>query len=159
MSRWTPETIENELRNYRANKCRMRELEQDIAALEALPRDDSIAAAALPSGMLSGMPHGTGVNKPVERLVSALPDENEQILMRAQLNDLRRHISRVDAWIESCTHRERLVLRLCYVEGMNWSEIAHAYNQRPTDGNPREERAVQRWRRNGLARITETLAG
>ena len=159
MSRWTPETIENELRNYRANKCRMREIELDLQALEALPRDDSIAAAALPSGMLSDAPHGTGVNKPVERLVSGLPDENEQRAMRAQLNDLRRLISRVDAWLECCTCREQLALHLYYVEGKTDKDIARAYKERFDPNKPHEEHTMIRWRRNGLARITETLAG
>ena len=153
---WTEETIENELRQYRANKCCAEECRLDLeAARENITdnRDESIAAAVLQRAQGSDALHSSTVSDPTGRISFCLPDEADISRMSTEMMRLERRLRRVDAWMGALTNRERMIVRMFYIEGMVWGEVVFAYNANPTDGMGRDEKTVKRWRNEAIQRI------
>ena len=149
---WTREAIEHHLRMYRERRCHAEQLRLDIAgwqdAIKA--RDEAIAAAALRTPPEPDMPRSGTTSDPTSRIAMRLPDEVELSRMRIQLRMLQRDVRRVESWLEALPNRQRLILRMAYVDGYVWGEIVTAYNANPSDGEPREERTLKRWKQEGL---------
>ena len=154
--RWTEEAIENELRQYRANKCRAEELRIDLEAAReylAEDRDGSIEAAALHHPQEPDAGRGNTISDATARIAMRLPDEAGVREMSAELARLERRVRRVDSWLGALSNRERLIVTLFYVEGMVWGEVVYSYNKQPSDGMPRAERTIMLWKQEAVKRI------
>ena len=154
--RWTEEAIENELRQYRANKCRAEELRIDLEAAReylAEDRDGSIEASALHHPQEPDAGRGNAVSDATARIAIKLPDEEYVREVSAELAQLDRRVRRVNAWLGALSNREKMIVTLYYIDGMVWGEVVYAYNSKPTDGKTREEITLKRWRVDALQRI------
>lgn len=104
-----------ELRQYRA-------LLAEIALLEDEQR--RIAEGALSAVALTGMPKGSGTVDDTGRLAAKLADL--AYLIAAKLDEAIAVRLRIERAIEGLDGQERVLMRLRYIEGKTWEEIAVA---------------------------------
>lgn len=104
-----------ELRQYRA-------LLAEIALLEEEQR--RIAEGALSAVALTGMPKGSGTADDTGRLAARLADL--AYLIAAKLEEAIAVRLQIERAIEGLDGQERVLMRLRYIEGKTWEEIAVA---------------------------------
>ena len=104
-----------ELRQYRA-------LLAEIALLEGEQR--RIAEGALSAVALTGMPKGSGTVDDTGRLAAKLADL--AYLIAAKLEEAIAVRLQIEQAIEGLDGQERVLMRLRYIEGRTWEEIAAA---------------------------------
>lgn len=102
-----------ELRQYRA-------LLAEIALLEDEQR--RIAEGALSAVALTGMPKGSGTVDDTGRLAAKLADL--AYLIAAKLEEAIAVRLQIEQAIEGLDGQERVLMRLRYIEGKTWEEIA-----------------------------------
>lgn len=102
-----------ELRQYRA-------LLQEIALLEEEQRQ--IAEGALSAAALTGMPKGSGAADDTGRLAAKLADL--AYLIAAKLEEAIAVRLRIEEAIAGLDGQERVLMRMRYLEGKTWEEIA-----------------------------------
>lgn len=102
-----------ELRQYRA-------LLAEIALLEEEQR--RIAEGALSAVALTGMPKGSGTADDTGRLAAKLADL--AYLIAAKLEEAIAVRLQIERAIEGLDGQERVLMRLRYIEGKTWEEIA-----------------------------------
>lgn len=110
-----------QLRTYRAIKLESDQLAKKIEELDALlysPR----------SQRLDGMPRGGSGNSTDK--VDALLDKREEVLnwYRAKKQELDTTLLEIERAIEGLASRERTLLRLYYIEGLTWEQVAVEMN-------------------------------
>lgn len=127
------------LRNYRTNLGRRKFLEARVQQLEnwlARNRDKEIEGIALHAQNLDGMPHGTGVGRPVENLGIKLADETLRLCnvnaddinrLRDQLAECNDAIDCVEAWLYGLDARGKWLIRYRYIYGLTWQQVAREY--------------------------------
>ncbi len=137
------ESVDLMLGNYRKYAARCEFLEQEIQVLERIAaglRQTMIADALSGSQNLSGMPHGTAVGNPVERIAIKFADgyvpdyivDIEKEIQRKK-EELRRKtptVVFVTAWLKGLSEKERFVIENKTLGGAFWREMIDAYHQR-----------------------------
>ena len=135
-----PKRAEQMLRDYkkRVGRCgflrkTIAEAEADIAMWEKHLADDMVGGAQ----NLDGMPHGTTVGNPTERIALKLatgyePDDLKEARlrleqMRAELREKEMEVVFVEAWLDGLTDRERWLIERIYFQGYTFNEAAKAY--------------------------------
>ena len=79
-------------------------------------------AAGIKSPSLSGMPSGTGPHDRIAENIPAAVDLESEIT--DHLNELEERRRRIEVWIVKQPVRIQLIVRLKYLEGMTWDEVA-----------------------------------
>ncbi len=135
------ERAERMLADYQRCKGRKEYLEQAIPELEKeIERwKTKLAeeASSLGSPNMDGMPHGTTVGNPTERIALMLIGGYEPIGMQqaeAELQDMREELREarlnvvfVEAWMKGLTEKERWLIDHLYFEGLTYNETARDY--------------------------------
>lgn len=139
-----PERAEMMLAQYRRCVGRCAFLKKTIAEAEAdieLWRRNLAEDLVLSGGAnLDGMPHGTTVGNPTERMAIMLatgyePEdlkdaEASLIPLRDELREKEMVLCFVEAWLEGLTAKERWLIEQLYFEGFTYNEAAHAYAEK-----------------------------
>ena len=103
------------MNSYRRNGERIRQLEEEIAAIE-----ETIGAKAI---VYDSQPHGTDVGKPTEAMAMKLLERKEQLeAMKYQLWKSRIRIEKVICMIDKTDYAE--VLQRRYIRKQKFPEIA-----------------------------------
>ena len=138
----TREKVDEMLKAYRFEVGRCGHLEAEISQLEkaiqqATATLDEDVTAAKPQ-QLSGMPHGSTVGSPTERLGIMLasgwiPDEIRE--MQDELKETRQEYERryftvmfVTAWLNGLPERERWIVEHQVIDGEYWKEVIAKFN-------------------------------
>ena len=139
-----PERAEMMLAQYRRCVGRCAFLKKTIAEAEAdieLWRRNLADELVLSGGAnLDGMPRGTKVGNPTERIGIMLatgyePEDLKEaeaslVRLREELRENRMLLSFVEAWLEGLTAKERWLIEQLYFEGYTYNEAAHAYAEK-----------------------------
>ena len=136
------EKVDEMLKAYRFEVGRCGHLEAEISQLEkaiqqATATLDEDVTAVKPQ-QLSGMPHGSTVGSPTERLGIMLasgwiPDEIRE--MQDELKETRQEYERryftvmfVTAWLNGLPERERWIVEHQVIDGEYWKEVIAKFN-------------------------------
>ena len=137
-----PERAERMLKEYRTHLGRSGYLRRAIAEAEAdIERRKSHLAEDLATNggkAPDGMPRGTAVGNPTERMALILasdgymPDDllEAEERVRQLRSELKRHeleIAFVEAWLDGLTSKERWIIEEVYFEGCTYNEVARMY--------------------------------
>lgn len=139
-----PERAEMMLAQYRRCVGRCAFLKKTIAEAEAdiVLWRNHLAEDLVASGgaNLDGMPRGTTVGNPTERMAlmlatgyepEDLKDAEAQItLLRDELREKEMVLCFVEAWLEGLTAKEQWLIEQLYFEGCTYNETAHAYTDK-----------------------------
>lgn len=95
--------------------------------------------ASIQAQQITGMPHGSGISNPTERVALELAEgrETEEVkslrLKIEQLNnertELEYNIQYVEAWLAGLTERERLIIEASCIDGESWYNVMRRYQQ------------------------------
>lgn len=157
---WTKGAIETELRRLPELICQAEQMRLDIEGWQEmmnLLQNEAIEAGTFKKPNEPDMPRSSTTSDPTARLAMRLPDAVELQRARIELAKLERRIRRIEAWMRGLPNRQKVIVKKYYAEGMVWGEVINTYNAAPTDGIPREERTLRRWRDEGVIMI-EKLA-
>lgn len=136
-----PEKADQMLRDYKVflGRCKylsalIPELKAEAAALRDNAVNDLISVS---SQNLDGMPHGTSVGNPTERIAIILADgytsegvielEKQITAYEAELRDKLITVRFVEAWLDGLSEKERWIVHRQVIEGAYWREIVHEY--------------------------------
>lgn len=136
-----PERAERMLRDYKNNvgrcgflKKAIKEAETDIEHWKNRLAEDLVGSGGM---NLDGMPHGTTVGNPTERMALMLATGYEPEDLKdaeKRLEDLRRELREVEmevvfveAWLEGLSTKEHWLVEQIYFEGCTYNETARAY--------------------------------
>ena len=161
----THEQVDQMLSQYKNCKGRTGHLELEIARRRAeLERriNNLVAEAATETPVREeGMPHGTGVGNPVERIVlkyadGYIPDDlraemEELKSAERELHDKQMVIAYVDAWLSGLNDRERWVIEKNAIENYCWREMVDKL--RKEFGEIRSKDSVKRLRDRAMEKI------
>ena len=158
------------LANYRECSGRCKHLETEIAEVEKLlqeMRRTAIQDMAAPGAQnLDGMPHGSAVSSPTERIAMMFaegktPRHIDEL--DAYLNALRQEYAAksstvifVDAWLSGLAERERWIVVQQVIDGLTWREIATQY--RLVFGDDRSKSGLKKLRTRALEKIYRMAA-
>lgn len=139
-----PEKVDQMLKDYKAfaGRCKyltvlIPELKQEAAAWRA-----NLASELAGSGgqNMDGMPHGTTVGNPTERLgimlASGYTPEGLRELEKQikdyedELKDKTLAVHFVEAWLDGLSEKERWIVEKQVINGMYWREIIAEYHRR-----------------------------
>lgn len=137
----TGEQITNILKSYRQDKARQAYLCARIARLNIEIRRATAALAgdvsSLQAQQITGMPHGTTVGNPTERLGIMLADgyetdeirimRGERELISAEYDEVTVRVSTADALLSALSERERWVVERHVIDAESWAAIAEMY--------------------------------
>lgn len=136
------EKVDEMLKAYRFEVGRCGHLEAEISQLEKAIQqatatlDEDVTAVKLQQ--LSGMPHGSTVGNPTERLGIMLasgwiPEEIRE--MQDELKETRQEYERryftvmfVTAWLNGLPERERWIVEHQVIDGEYWKEVIAKFN-------------------------------
>ena len=153
-----PTRVDTMLRNYREYAGRVLHLENHIASLsktiEEL-RATALADAASPGSQnMDGMPHGTAVGQPTERIAIMFADgftpdyivklEMELEACRAEYDEKVQTVIFVDAWLKGLTEKERWIIEKQVIDAVTWRELIVLYAR--DFGEPRTKEALKKLR-------------
>jgi len=139
-----PERAEQMLRDYKNNvgrsgflKKAIEEAEVDVALWESRLAEDLVGSGG---ANLDGMPHGTTVGNPTERMAlmlatgyepEDLKDAKKRLEeMRRELRELDMVVFFVETWLEGLSTKEHWLIEQVYFEGSTYNEAARAYADR-----------------------------
>ena len=125
------------LASYRECLGRVLHLEQRIKelgqALDDYRKHAVEDAAGIGSQNMDGMPRGTKVGQPTERIAIALADgwvpdeirsmENELRKAQSEYNEKATVVVFVDAWLHGLTERERWIVERQVIDNCTWREV------------------------------------
>lgn len=158
--KWTAKEVEELLDVHLQNLRELETLKADIEGWEEciqLCKDECIEGGIFGQKGDVDMPRGSGLSDPTPRLAARLPEEADIKRCKKRKADLERMIERIEGWLKYLPCRNRRILMLLYEDGMTWPEVVKSYNTNPTDGNPREERTLMRWKTEGINSIVKTV--
>jgi len=158
---WTYQSVEQELKSYRELVCQMEYLEADLTAWEVqigICGDDCIEGAVLRKSNYQGMTHGTSISDKTAYIAISLPDEKSMKICKLNIEEIKRRTRRIESWIKALPNRQFHIFKMLYISGMTWREVVNVYNSNPTDGIPRDERTLRRWRSDGIKIILQMSA-
>lgn len=162
-----PERVDEMLRNYREYAGRCKHLESLIPILQTeIEKMKAHAAEELVSKggkEMDGMPHGTNVGNPTERMGIMLADgyQSEHLIERqAELDEAQKEYNDklptvvfVEAWLKGLPERERWVIENQVIDSVTWREIMSQYPIR--FGETRTKRGLQILRDRAMEKIYE----
>lgn len=162
-----PERAEMMLRDYKNNVGRCGFLKKAIEEAEADIRQwkNRLAEDLIGSGgaNLDGMPHGTTVGNPTERMALMLATGYEPEDLKdaeKRLEELRRELRKVEmevvfveAWLQGLPTKERWLIEQIYFESCTYNEAAAAYED--TFGRPISRDGVRRMKKAIVKEIAE----
>lgn len=160
-----PEHAEEMLYSYRENigRCEYlrtmrRQLEREIEVGTAMAAEDLVKSGGQ---AMDGMPHGTTVGNPTERMGILLASGYEpQYIQEVRkelaecLDELRRKeraIMFVEAWLAGLTEKERWVIEKAYFDRLTYNEINVKYIE--LYGQCRSNDSLRRIKRRAKAKI------
>lgn len=160
-----PERAEEMLKDYKAcyGRCgylreALEALRMDEKAMMAEHRDDLITGTAKPP---DGMPHGTTVGNPTERIAFMLlcrhitqdiSDIRKEIReMEEEYAEKRLVVVFVEAWLSGLAAKERWMIERCYFDGMTYREINARYREEYGEGCSKD--LLRRLKKDALAKI------
>ena len=88
-----------------------------------------------------GMPSGTGPRDRIAENIPAAVDLESEIA--AQLTDLEERRNRIERWIREQPPRIQLIVRLKYLDGLTWNEVADEVYK--DSMNPKSDDAVRQY--------------
>lgn len=162
-----PERAEQMLRDYKNHvgrcgflKKAIEEAEADIAHWKSRLTEDLVGSGG---ANLDGMPHGTTVGNPTERMALMLATgyEPEDLRdaekrleeMRNELRELDMTVFFVEAWLEGLSAKEHWLIEQVYFEGCTYNETAKAYESRY--GMPVSRDGVRRMKKAAVEKIVK----
>lgn len=137
----TREKVDEMLKAYRFEVGRCGHLEAEISQLEKAVAQSMATLAedvtSIKAQQLSGMPHGTTVGNPTEKLGIMLasgwvPDDILELRKELQETKLEYEGRRftvlfVEAWLRGLTERERWIVEHQVIDSEYWKEVARKY--------------------------------
>lgn len=149
----TREQVDGMLKEYRLLIGRCGHIDAEIRRLEgsiAAARERFVReAAAPPVSRITGLPRGSAVGNPTERIALMLADGSALEVsdtgaairaMEARIDALSREkaekqlrVEYVRSWLEGLADRERWVIEHHIIDREIWHDIIIAFNQRYTD--------------------------
>lgn len=127
--------IELMLRDYRRCKARRDYLQQAIGILEQQKDKElknAMAQDALHGSVITGMPRGSSVGNPTERLVLMYESgykpqyikqmEGELAMLRDELKEVTTVCKCVEAWLLSLNDKEKILINSHVIDGLSWAE-------------------------------------
>lgn len=162
-----PEKAEEMLKNYRAclGRCHyidtlIGELKVNIKLAESDARDDCINGSGKQP---DGMPHGTTMGNPTERIAIMLATgimTDDIAAMKKEIAALETEhraknlvVCFVEAWLKGLTVKERWMIERCYFDEMTYREINAQY--REEYGESCSKDLLRRLKKDALAKIFE----
>lgn len=132
------------LHDYREHLGRCRSLEQEIKEIEATLqrlRASMVADAAAPGSQnMDGMPRGTAIGNPTERIGGMFADgyvpeyirelEEELTAKRAEYQRISATVVFVGAWLEGLADRERWIIETQVIDGVPWRRVVAMYREK-----------------------------
>ena len=163
----SPEKAEQMLREYKSclGRCKyistiLLTLKDDIKAMEANARDDLINGGSSPQ---DGMPHGSTVESPTERIALMLAsgvvtkditEAKKQIAsLESEYSAKRIIVMFVESWLSGLTTKERWMVERCYFDELTYREINAHY--RDTFGDTCSKDLLRRLKKDALSKIYE----
>lgn len=161
----TTERVNEMLHCYREYLGRCKHLEAEIAQAEkalassiATARED----AAAPGGQnLDGMPRGTAVSSPTERIAmmfaeGRFPKYIEDIVtdlekLKAEYQQKSPTVVFVDAWLLGLTEHERWIVERQVIDGVTWRELSSQHEK--LFGEQRTKEGLKKLRARALEKI------
>ena len=147
--------IEEMLREYRPKKARYAYLRTQIDMLERFLskcEDSMVDDCVSMSQAITGMPHGTTVGDPTGRLAIDIVSGRVSSFVRQireELEEVNKEAARLmedlrvaDILMSSMTDREREVVEMKIMAGMQWSEVLAEMNRKYS--NSYSKRSLQR---------------
>lgn len=132
--------VDKMLKAYKECQARAKHLENMVAIAERqLPylEQNAMYLEALGAQQYDGMPHGNGVNSPVENLIIKFDDgytpkyikdlKQDYRQAHRELFEVRMVISFVDSWLVALTERERYVVQRHVIDAATWKEVLDEY--------------------------------
>lgn len=114
----TREEVKAALKSYRALKR-----EHD----DLVRRREEIEASILGSPRLDGMPHGGSVSNPTARLGASLAELD--VVLDKKIKERAAALILIESLLDFVSDaQKRMVVRLVYVDGMNYRQIAEKIN-------------------------------
>lgn len=161
----TAERVNEMLHNYREYLGRCKHLEIEIAQAEKALKSSIATAredAAAPGGQnLDGMPHGTTVGNPTERIALMFADGRYPKYIEdiaADLKELKEEYRQksptvvfVEAWLLGLTERERWIIEQQVIDGVTWRELASQHEK--LFGEQRTKEGLKKLRARALEKI------
>ena len=140
-----PERVEKLLRGYKncIGRCgylrkAIAESEADIALWRSRLAEDLVGSSG--NAGLDGMPRGTGVGNPTQRMAlmlatgyepEDLKDAEAQLqILRIELRQKEMEREFVDAWLEGLSTKDHWLIEQIYFENLTYNETARAYADR-----------------------------
>ena len=172
----TLEQVNGLLGDYRQLAGRCGHIEAEISRLkQEIAREKAefeMDAAAPPVARLTGLPGGTGIAKPTERVALMLADgeayRNSDACRRArqkeariaaletELEEKRLWVRYVNAWLNGLADRERWVVEHHVIDGEIWHDIIQQFNRRYDDDVSRDR--LKRIQQRALQKIYDMAA-
>lgn len=137
-----PQSVDEHFNQYRACLARCRLIDLEIKEIDE--QLDLFERSALPDAVLrskgqDGMPHGSGVGNPVERIVIELADGNVPADIRA-LMERREKLCKeystkgvtvvlVGAWLDMLTKTERWIIENHNIDKIPWRTLVSMYRR------------------------------
>ena len=128
--------VEDLLRAYKSNQCRIKQLQAKAEALTAQIEYETAqhyAAQTLGAQQYDCMPRGTATTDPTAtnacmRADLVLPSEihamqRERQRLEVTIANIQVSVTYVDAWLESLNERDRYIVRQKTVEGVSWRDL------------------------------------
>ena len=135
-----PDQVDAMLHSYKACQARKGHLQNEVAIAERrleYQRQNAMYNEALGAQQYDGMPHGSGVNSPVENLIIKYDDgytpkyikelARDLQQVHRELFEVRMVIDFVDSWLLSLTERELFVIQQHVIEGRFWKDVLDEY--------------------------------
>lgn len=161
------EAVDKLLAGHRENVGRCKHVEAEIIRLKAMLKDaeanyalDMIHAH---NYELSGMPHGTQVGNPTERIAMKLAggwepeymDEYRRQLEAYEAEWKQRNLNKlfVEGWLSGLPERERWLVETQVIDGVFWRDVLIRYKQK--FGTDASKDTLQRVKAKALERIYE----
>ncbi len=162
-----PEHAEEMLKNYKTYLGRCAYLEAAIAAAEieirSLRAKERLDVLNAGSNGPDGMPHGTKIGNPTERIAILLItgyDSTESEIVRTEMNKLKKELRQkqltvvlVEAWMKGLTAKERWMIERSYFDEMSYREINTQY--REVHGESCSKDLLRRLKKGALGKIFE----
>lgn len=132
-----PDRVDEMLRNYREYLGRVLHLERYIVELkqeiEKNKAEALVEAASPGSPNMDGMPHGTIVSQPTERIALQFASGNWPEFVQESMAKLKEAedeynekvgtVIFVDAWLKGLTERERWIIEKQVIDKAPWREV------------------------------------
>lgn len=130
------------IESYRNDAARCGHLEVEIAQqgeyLRQAMANRAEDAAGPQAQQITGMPHGTGVSNPTERIGVALasgylPDYVRNIeakldALKREYDSIRYNVQYVQSWLSGLLDNERFIIQHQMIDRWPWPNVVEAYN-------------------------------